>query len=230
MNQQPCFARLTEWEKSKVELGPWYVSMPRLCRNPARKDESLCEQCSLRVSKGDLNTQTRMIHGLLTEPPPPSSYVYGSTKFWEMVVKGGCGPCEEWLEAAERVQAEAEEFCSAAGRLPWKVQRPADILEEMVKSSGAKTKVVAAAAPAQTAPPTKRGTLLEKFAPIRKIYEESDKPPEKLETDTCAIKKEVYGDIEVWVSAEGHMFDCDTTGEPGEFLGMIVDGELVESK
>ena len=77
-------------------------------------------------------------------------------------------------------------------------------------------------------PKTVKGTLYEKFAPIKVIYEESEKNPEKLITDSSIIKKEKICGVEVWVAENNMVFDCDTTGEPGEFLGRLVDGEFRE--
>ena len=73
----------------------------------------------------------------------------------------------------------------------------------------------------------KKGTLLEKFAPIKVIYEESEKTPEKLPTDTCKIWREVVGDMNVWITENGLVFDEDTTGNPGELIGRRVEGEFV---
>jgi hypothetical protein len=67
-------------------------------------------------------------------------------------------------------------------------------------------------------PASDKGTILQAFPKIRTIYEESDKVPEKLPLDKCSIRKEVRGGREVWVSAVGHVFDCDSTGQPGEFI------------
>jgi len=225
----PCLARLTDWEKTRIELGPGYVSISRTCKNPARKDESLCEECCLRVSKGCCEAQSRMMHGLLTEEPPASSLVYGSASYWTASASAplGAGASSlhsDWLEAAVNGQKECEAHCSKAGQVPWLVQRPAAINGEMPKAKAkakAKNKVIV---------PIQKGTILSVFPPIRTVYEESEKAPEKVETDSCTIRKEELGDTFIWLSEKGHVFDCDTTGEPGEFMGMIVNGELVASK
>ena len=215
----PCLARLTDWEKTRIELGSGYVSISRPCKNPARKDESLCEECCLRVSKGCCETQSRMLHGLLTEEPPKCSLIYGSASYWAATASGS-SLHSDWLEAAVNGQKECEAHCSKAGQVPWLVQRPAAINGEMPKAKP-KGKVIV---------PIQKGTILSVFPPIRTVYEESEKAPEKVETDTCTIRKEELGDIFIWISEKGHVFDCDTTGEPGEFMGMMVNGELVVSK
>jgi hypothetical protein len=163
--------------------------------------------------KGCPDTQSRMLHGLLTEEPPKDSLVYGSRAYWELVKSDI--PDKGWLIEACKAQEQAEERCGRQGLVPWMVQRPDGMSEEMKK------KVVV---------PVQKGSLLEKFPKIRTMYEESEKAPEKVEIDACSIRKEVYDDISVWISAEGHVFDCDTTGEPGEFMGMMIDGDLVVSK
>lgn len=76
-------------------------------------------------------------------------------------------------------------------------------------------------------PADKRGTLLEKFAPIKVMYRESAEPPEKLETDSCKIWKSKIGNIEVWITEFGLVFDADTTGSVGELLGHMHHGTLI---
>jgi hypothetical protein len=106
-------------------------------------------------------------------------------------------------EAAKEAQMRGEEACVSKA---WVVQRPASISEEM----GRKKKVVA--------PPSDKGTILQSFPRVRKVYDESEKAPETLHADKCSIWKEERDGRAVWVSAAGHVFDCDSTGEPGEFI------------
>jgi len=201
-----CQARVTDWENTRIKLGSSWVSFGRLCEGKARKDENLCEKCSYRVSKGCPFTQSRMIHGLLTEEPPKDSLIYGSKAYWKLAEEEGCEPDSEWLEAAKEAQARAERACVSKA---WSVQRPASMSKEM----GRKKKVVDPPASASD-----KGTILQTFPKIRTIYEESDKAPEKLPLDKCSIKKEERDGRAVWVSAAGHVFDCDSTGQPGEFI------------
>jgi len=105
------------------------------------------------------------------------------------------------------------------------VQSPSNrSLEEMRQKK--KEKDLAAAA-ARLTVVEKKGTLLEKFAPIKVIYEESVEPPEKLETDSCKIWKDSLGEIEVWITEFGLVFDTDTTGGIGELMGYMKEGELI---
>jgi hypothetical protein len=62
----------------------------------------------------------------------------------------------------------------------------------------------------------KKGTLLESFPLIRVIYQESEKIPEKLATDSCPRWKDVKEGADVWVSESGYIFACDSTGGVGE--------------
>jgi hypothetical protein len=204
-----CQARLTDWENTRIKLGSSWVSFARLCEGKARKNENLCEACIYRVSKGCPFTQSRMIHGLLAEEPPKDSLVYGSKGYWKLAEEEGCEPDSEWLEAAKEAQMRGEEACVSKA---WTVQRPASISEEM----GRKKKVVAPA-PAPAPAPAK-GTILQSFPRVRKIYDESEKAPETFHADKCKIWKEERDGRAVWVSAAGHVFDCDSTGEPGEFI------------
>lgn len=199
-----CQARLTDWENTRIKLASSWVSFGMLCEGKPRKDENLCDKCSYRVSKGGPFTQSRMIHGLLAEEPPKDSLIYGSKAYWKLAEEEGCEPDAEWLAEAKDAQARAETACISKA---WTVQRPACMRE--AEEMGRKKKV--AEAPA-------KGTILQSFPKIQTIYEESDKVPEKLPLDKCSIRKEERDGRVVWLSAAGHVFDCDSTGQPGEFI------------
>jgi hypothetical protein len=220
-----CLARLTSWEKTNSPIGDSNkrASILKLCKNTPEKGSSLCQECSGRPESGKY--QTRMIHGLLTEPPCDDSHMYGSTWYWERVAKHGDPLDTVWLAGAKEAQAAGEEICLRLGLRPWMVQSPSNrSLEEMRQKK--KEKDVAAAA-ARLTVVEKKGTLLEKFAPIKVIYEESAEPPEKLETDSCKIWKDSLGEIEVWITEFGLVFDTDTTGGIGELMGYMKEGELI---
>jgi hypothetical protein len=126
------------------------------------------------------------------------------------------------LKAAEEAQAAAEEYCLAAGYIPWKVQRPdEEDLEEMRMKKSKADKAAAVARIAKTAAKVENQQTLKKFVvPIKVIYEESTKAPETLPTDTCKIWKEEVEGIHIWVAENGMVFGCcETTGEPAELLG-----------
>lgn len=200
-----CQARLVDWENTRIRLGASWVCFARLCEGKARKNENLCDACIYRVSKGCPFTQSRMIHGLLAEEPPKDSLVYGSKGYWKLAEEEGCEPDSEWLVAAKEAQMRGEEACVSKA---WVVQRPASMSEEM----GRKKKVVE--------PPcaSSKGTIIQSFPRVRKFYDESEKDPETFHADKCGIWKEERDGRAVWVSAAGHVFDCDSTGKPGEFI------------
>jgi hypothetical protein len=222
-----CLARLTSWEKTNSPIGDSNkrASYIKLCKNTPEKGQVLCQDCLLRPEGGKY--QTRMIHGTLMEPPCADSHIYGSQWYWERVAKHGDPQDTEWLQAAQEAQAAGEERCKKAGYSPWQVQRPnAWRLEEMKKKAAAKAKEAAEVRLSQVK--EKKGTLLEKFAPIKVVYEESDKAPEKLPTDTCKIWRDTVGEMNVWITENGLVFDEDTTGHPGELIGRCVKGTACE--
>ncbi len=63
-------------------------------------------------------------------------------------------------------------------------------------------------------------SLMKSFPVIKKVYMESDKQPETLETDTQKLWKEVIGGKERFVCEQGFIFTIGMDGEPGEFIGM----------
>jgi len=147
------------------------------------------------------------------DEPQADSQVYGSSWFWKTVaVNGPADP--EWLADAVSAQTAAEGLCESLGLDPWRVQRPgARVMAEMrvkkvtVKPSEIVDKKLI------------KGTLLEKFSPIKVIYQESSKPPVKMPTDTISIWKETDDEgKEVWRTECGLVFDCDSTGQPGELI------------
>ena len=237
-----CLARLTSWERTNSTIGTSKkrASIIKLCKNIPEKGEVICQECSERPIDGKY--QTRMIHGLLTDPPCESSHIYGSVWYWQQVAMYGEPDDKEWLVSAQKAQKGGEGFCFPVGG--WKVQSPSETeLEGMYKSKKEKNKAVAvsrvaASAAAESAKAKAnakaildtKGTILEKFAQIKVIYEESEKSPEKLPTDTCGIWKDVIDGMDVWRSGAGHIFDHDTTGEAGEFIGRIVDDKLIRVK
>jgi hypothetical protein len=218
MTDATCIARLTSWEKTNSPIGESNkrASIIKFCKNTPENGLRLCQECCSRPAGGKY--QTRMIHGLLTDAPCEDSHVYGSSWYWQRVAKYGEPTDEAWLNAAQEAQAIGEQICLRLGFRPWKVQRPdARNLEDMRQKVRKPVATVT----------EKKGTLLEKFAPIKVLYEESPTPPEKMETDSCKIWKDKLGDIEVWITEFGLVFDTDTTGGVGELMGYMKSGELI---
>lgn len=240
MEKRRCLARLTSWSKTAERLAKCMTaSRIVLCKNTPERDSPICEYCKGRPVDGKY--QTRMIHGLLTEPIPDVSRLYGGPWYWMQVDKHGEPTNKEWLEAAMASQAAAEEVVVAAGAKPWKVQRPSVKEMEMRKrkAEGAKAKAFAAkasgagaeakAAVASPAPAKKAGTLLNIFYKVEKKYEEAAPDPVMMETDSYRIRKQKVGDIEVWISENGMVFDCEEgTGKIGEWIGRYANDEFVE--
>jgi len=237
MEKRRCLARLTNWDKTAERLAPCMTaSRVILCKNTPEGDSLICEYCKARPVDGKY--QTRMIHGLLTEPIPEASRLYGGPWYWMQVDKHGEPGNKEWLAAAMASQAAAEQAVDAAGAKPWKVQRPSVKEMEMRrrKAEGAKAKACAGRAAAEEAKSVvagaqakKAGTLLNIFYKVEKKYEEAATDPVMLETDSYHIRKQKIGDIEVWISENGMVFDCeDGTGKIGEWIGRYVNEEFVE--
>lgn len=254
MEKRQCLARLTSWSKTSVRLAPCMTACRIvLCKNAREGDSPLCAHCKSRPVDGKY--QTRMIHGLLTEPIPDISRLYGGPWYWMQVDKHGEPTNKEWLAAAMASQEAAEQAVDAAGVkgwTAWKVQRMGvkEIEMRKRKAEGAKAKAFAgreapasaeakAVAPsavgAKAAPPApakkagKSGTLLNIFYKVDKKYEEAAPDPVTMETDSYRIRKQKVGDIEVWISENGMVFDCeDGSGKIGEWIGRYVNEEFVE--
>ena len=219
-----CLARLTKWSKTTSRLAPCMTAARVvLCKNNA-SEGPLCSVCLARPLDGRF--QDRILHGLLTDPIPEISRIYGGPWYWDQIEKhfpDGEPDDKEWLMAAVESQRLAEEFC---GPDAWKVQRPNARVLQMrkcvasVKRANAKVKI--------TTKERVVGTVLATFSPIKVLYDESIEEPVKLATDSMPIRKETHGDMTVWITENGLVFDCDTTGEPSELIARYVDGEFVD--
>lgn len=65
----------------------------------------------------------------------------------------------------------------------------------------------------------------EKECKMKVLYEESDKAPRMMETDSMPIRKMKLGEYIFWVAESGHIFDVESNGEIGEFLGMRTEDQ-----
>ena len=224
-----CLARLTKWNKTTSRLAPCMTAARIvLCKNTPSQG-NLCDECLCRPLDGKY--QDRILHGLLTEPIPEVSKIYGGPWYWDQIgthFPDGEPDDKQWLAAALEAQRLAEEFCGPGA---WKVQRPNARVIQMRKSmasakrANAKVKVTLAK---EKEKEKVKGTVLASFSPIKVIYEESSAEPVKLATDTMKIRKETYGEMAVWITENGLVFDCDTTGEPAELIARYCDGEFTE--
>lgn len=241
-----CLARLTNWEKTSARLAPCMTACRVIvCKNIPKGDYPLCEDCLTRPVDGKY--QNRILHGLLTEPIPAASRLYGSPWYWIQVDKHGEPTNKEWLAAAQASQAAAEEFCSAASAkakaAAWKVQRPGVKEIEMAKTKAKANAKANAKAKAKSngssqlvksnvevsnpgSDGKKQKSLMTIFCPVEKKYDEDIADPVMVETDNYTIRKEKFGEIEVWIAQNGFVFDCNAAGKAGEIIGKYVNDEF----
>jgi hypothetical protein len=215
-----CLGRLTNWDKTSFRIDSCFtVSQVYQCGRKA--DGDLCEKCLERPRDGKY--QTRILHGLVTEPIPLVSNVYGSPVYWQKMKKfEEAGKvlsldARAWIEAAEAAQAETE-------TKGWKVQRPSakEVEKEMKKVKASKAKTAAAAVK-----PKASQNIKEIFKPVKVRFKEIDKPPIKMETDSIDVCKMVIGELSVFIVDE-LVFDTDAKGEMGELIGYYRGEEFLE--
>jgi hypothetical protein len=154
-----------------------------------------------------------MLHGLLTEPIPDASHIYGGRWYWAQVDgKKGGDPPEAWLLAAQEAQAAAEEWCGVEA---WRVQRPEALaLKEMVRKKNedvSKRRAQTAAAVVST-----KGTLLTSFPVIESYYQEVPDAPLAGRGFDATMWKETRNGVDVWVWENGMVFTVAATGKPGQ--------------
>lgn len=220
MQDVRCLARLTQWEKTKGKHGESSTtsSHVRVCKT-APVSGNLCEGCKRKSSTGQ--TQSSLIHGLLTEEFTADSHIFGSRWYWEKVRKNGEPPAA-WVAEAMEAQAAAEAWCAGAGVVGWKVQRPSDSdVEEMVRKKSAavqKKKSEGRTVAGATELPTVKGTLLASFPVIDKQFIETAEEPLAARAFEASMWKEVRDGIEVWVFENGAVFSLGATGRPARRL------------
>ena len=219
-----CLGRLTNWDKTSFRIDSCFtVSQVYQCGRKC--DGDLCQKCLERPRDGKY--QTRILHGLVTEPIPLVSQVYGSPVYWQKMKKledAGktlSAEAKEWIEAAAAAQANTE-------KEGWKVQRPSDkeVEREMKKAAASKAKAKAKTS-AIAEKPKATQSLKEIFKPVEVRFKEVDKPPVKLETDSIDVCKMVIGEVSVFVVDE-LVFDTDSKGGMGDHIGYYRDEEFFE--
>jgi len=201
-----CLARLTSWEKTSFRIDSCFtVSHVVLCKNMAVG--TLCKECMARPTESKYHS--RMIHGLLTEPIPMNSSIYGGPVYWAKMKKfedAGkilSADAKMWIEKAEEAQSAAEE------RGGIKVQRlSAKMIERMARAK----------AVAKDAKEVKEVPKVSLFKPVEVRFSESEKTPVRMETDTMGIKLEVVDGVSMWIAENGMMFE-NVKGEIGELIG-----------
>lgn len=218
-----CLGRLTNWDKTSFRIDACFtVSQAYQCGRKA--DGDLCEKCLERPMEGKY--QTRILHGLVTEPIPVVSQVYGSPVYWQKMKKfeeaGKVLSLEAkaWIEAAEAAQVATEKEGG------WKVQRPSakEVEKEMRKAAASKAKVKALASTVTKTKLTQ--SIKEIFKPVEVRFKEVDTLPVKMETDSIDLCKMVIGEMTVFIVDE-LVFDADG-GKVGEHIGYYRNEEFFQ--
>ncbi len=212
-----CIARLTNFNKNNWEIAPRRVAtLIKTCSNKAVHGTNLCERCSTREEGGRALSQA--IHGLLTDPIPEYSHIYGGPWFWKWVNKTEADPPEHWVLLAEEAQEAAEKFCEEAGYKPWRMSstQSTDVKEEGEEMPPKKLLPLPKASdlPAAAKLP---------FKPITKFYTETVDEPVKMPTDTQKIWKEEFEGETIWRCETGFVFK-DMGGKPGKPIGRYGEG------
>lgn len=201
-----CQARLMEYD-SQYKIGTRLAFKVSVCRNPAQG--TLCEGCAKRPT--DRGKHEPRLHGLLTEPIPNDSHIYGGSWYWKQVEKFG-EPSAEWLASAKADQLVAEEWIEGAWKLGQGDKQAESTLLGMPSGQKQKQKQ-------KQKQETPMIPLTHIFPPkLPPVYKESEKPVEALPTDYYKIVKGEYNGIPVWILPNGKRFDMDEKGEPRNLI------------
>ena len=220
-------ARRTHWVNTRFRIDNGFTaSQIVLCKGET--SGTLCQRCANR-RRDNTRDQSAMLHGLLTEPIPENSFIYGGPVFWAKMKKfedAGkvlSAEARAWIAAASAAQDAAEAIGGC------KVQRV--LVNDTQKMTKAQARAKDAREKAKESKDSKEGkeskdskeaklstlSLKTVFAPVEVRFIESENPPVKMETDSMDIHLEVIDGKNVWVAENGMRFE-DVKGEPGELL------------
>ena len=186
----------------------------------AAADGLLCKTCA-KKSLTHVRHEPRL-HGLLTEPIPDDSHIFGGPWYLRMVERFGPPPME-WVMEAEINQKIAEGWVDGA----WIAPASASAEAKAAKAAKAQSKVsytdqgmekAEKGKKAKKPPAKKEAVPLTTIAPIEIKYKEAAKPIRTFPTDSYTITKGVFRDIPVWILPNGKMYDMDPAGNPRSLL------------
>jgi len=207
-----CHARLTKYTtRSVIGEGKHYALQAYVCRGTVHEG-LLCLACSNRSRTHPKNVLR--LHGLLTEPIPDNSHIYGGSWYWRQVEAHGEPPAE-WVAEAARRQAEAEAWVEGAFKV-----KPGESTEDrdMGSGSSAKQKQKQKQKP-NDKPKTEVQPLTKLFPPkVNPVYKEVAKEIKTVTIDYRTIVKGVHNGVPVWILSNGKMMDMDEQGEPRGFI------------
>ena len=151
------------------------------------------------------------LHGLLTEPIPENSHIYGGSWYLRQVEAHG-EPPSEWVAEAAARQAEAEQWVEGAFKV--KPIESTEVRDMATSSSKQKQKQKQKQKKAPEVLP-----LTKLFPPkLTPLYKEVPKSVVTMSTDYRTIVKGVHNGEPVWVLPNGKMMLMDEQGEPRGFL------------
>lgn len=208
-----CKARLTKGA-SRIRIGTSkrYALKVYVCSNPSEDD--LC--CECKKKSRSAQKQNSRLHGLLTEPIPSDSHIYGGTWYMEQARRFGDPPAA-WIASAQQHQSIAEQWvdgsvCIEVVRTGIEVARTGI---QLVRTGIELARTIQEM-------PLKQTKLCPKK--ICMMYKESDKAVVTLPRDTYSITKGVVDGIPVWILPNGKLFDMDDQGEPRNLIVLKNEG------
>ena len=181
------------------------------------KEGLLCLACSNRSRTHPKNVLR--LHGLLTEPIPDTSHIYGGSWYWRQVEAHG-EPALEWIAEASARQAEAEAWVEGAFKVkPSESTEDRDMGSASASASSSQKKKTKQRANAKAKPTPEILPLTKLFPPkVTPVYKEVSKSVTTMATDYLSIVKGIHNGVPVWVLPNGKMMDMDEQGEPRGFI------------
>ena len=185
------------------------------------RDAETGELCKVCVKKSLTHPRHEpRLHGLLTEPIPDDSHIFGGAWYIRMVERFG-PPDAKWVVEAEMNQKIAEGWVDGAWTADENqgAEKAQSIPPPVYKGMAEKAKKQGVKKEKEKE--KEKETLPPPITHLDILYQESAKPIITLPTDSYTIKKGVYRDIPVWILPNGKMFDMDSAGNPRALLSSI---------
>lgn len=199
-----CQGRLTKWSsKRPFGDGKHYFTLELRCskvKSDTDSNSQLCEKCAARPRESKF--QDKILHGLITEPIPAQSYIYGGPRYVEFCARYG-EPSGEHVEAAVEahklaIEGYPEIEMAKKGREPTRRGRPKSQAAHSTSSNQHST-------PITQAP----------VAPVAASAVEITKTPRLIEVERVKAWKQTLPSGEtILVDEHGRKWSLDEKGNP----------------
>jgi hypothetical protein len=226
MADNRCFARITTSEtKLSFRTPKHYFFQEGRCKREKIPGELICLKCCERKNKKPKYEQDKW-HGLIMEPIPDDSHIYGGSWFESKVLLWGEGS-EEDMARAKKSQAEAREGLNSSEPVTLSKRRRITKKPEATTAKPEATTVIPEATTVIPEAPKKKmrkpKTVLSvpAFPPTQLQAVESARPTlTNIEVVTIQVKRFEHNDTQYYLDSKKlKLYSRQPDGTPGIYVG-----------